>query len=85
MYKSLKEIPHHVFTNKECTMTPSKELRNYLAYMLKNHPEDLRYIWKYTQQFKDYGGCYVITYKNWMTKLEKDLKRQETYWEGLYE
>lgn len=66
----------HVFSNKECTMTPSKELLAYLNYMHKNYPEDLAYLWRYTQQYVKHGGCYIITFDRWLEKLGKDLIKQ---------
>lgn len=76
MYKTVKEIPFHIFSNKECTMTPSVKLQAYLQYMLDNHPQDLEYLWRFTQQYTQHGGCYVITFSRWLHKLEKDLIKQ---------
>jgi hypothetical protein len=76
-YKDIKDIPLHCFSNKECTYTPSPELRQYLRYMLDNHPNDLEYLWRYCQQYTNYGGCYVMTFDHWKTKLSKDLTKQE--------
>lgn len=66
-----------MFSNKECTYTPSPELRAYLRYMLENHKDDLDYIFRYTQQYVHHGGCYVMTYDKWISKLTADLKKQE--------
>ncbi|MEM0173288.1 MAG: hypothetical protein QXI16_02145 [Sulfolobaceae archaeon] len=76
-YEKLEDIPLHVFSNKECTKTPSPDLRKYLRFMLDNHPNDLDYLWRYTQQYKHHGGCYYLTFSNWLKKLERDLKEQE--------
>lgn len=76
-YKEIKDIPLHVFSNKECTMTPSIELRTYLNFMQENHPNDLDYLWRYTQQYTKHGGCYYLTFANWLHKLRQDLKKQE--------
>ena len=73
-YKDVKSIPLHCFSNKECTKTPSPELKEYLSFMLLNHPNDLEYIWRYTQQYVNHGGCYVLTFDNWLKKLTRDLK-----------
>lgn len=75
-YKNIESVPAHIFSNKECTRTPSPELREYLAYMAEHHTDDLQYLWKYTQQFKDFGGCYVMTFPRWIEKLKRDLKEQ---------
>lgn len=77
MYKTVDSIPLHCFSNKECTKTPSPELRKYLRWMLANHPNDLEYLWRYTQQFTEFGGCYVMTFDRWIDKLTKDLDKQE--------
>lgn len=76
-YKKLEDIPLHIFSNKECTKSPSPELRKYLKYMLDKHPNDLDYLWRYTQQYTKHGGCYYISFTKWLTKLNKDLKEQE--------
>lgn len=76
-YKTTQDIPLHCFSNKECTYTPSKELREYLRYMLTFHPNDLEYLWRYTQQYTNHGGCYVMTFDHWKNKLSKDLDKQE--------
>ena len=76
-YKAVKDIPLHCFSNKECTITPSPELREYLRYMVENHPQDLEYLWRYTQQYVRHGGCYLMSWDKWLDKLTKDLKKQE--------
>lgn len=75
-YKTKEEIPLHVFSNKECTRTPSPELRKYLVFMLTNHADDLEYLWRSTQQYVHHGGCYVMTFAKWKDKLKKDLIKQ---------
>lgn len=76
-YNKIEDIPLHCFSNKECTKSPSPELRKYLNYMLTNHPNDLEYLWRYTQQFINHGGCYALTFDSWIKKLTRDLKEQE--------
>lgn len=76
-YKKKEDIPLHVFSNKECTRTPSKPLREYLKWMLENHPNDLEYLWRHTQQYTNYGGCYIMGFDFWLNKLGKDLVKQE--------
>lgn len=75
-YTKLEDIPLHVFSNKECTKSPNPELREYLQYMLDNYPEDLAYLWRYTQQYTKHGGCYIMTFDYWLDKLKKDLDKQ---------
>ena len=75
-YKKFDDIPIHCFSNKELTKTPSPELRTYLRYMLNNHPDDLAYLWRYCQRYKDVGGCYILTWENWKRKLTNDLAKQ---------
>lgn len=69
-------IPMHIFTNKECTITPNKELREYLEYMLEHHEHDLEYLWRYSQQYVHHGGCYVLSFPRWVDKLTRDLVKQ---------
>lgn len=76
-YKNLSDIPFHVFSNKECTQTPSKELREYLRYMYDNHRDDLDYLFRYMQQYTQHGGCYQMLWGRWLKRLDKDLKSQE--------
>lgn len=75
-YTTVDSVPLHVFSNKECTYTPNPELREYLQYMLDNHPYDLAYLWRWTQQYPRHGGCYVMTMDYWLDKLRKDLIKQ---------
>lgn len=74
-YNKVTDIPLHVFSNKECTKTPSPELKEYLLYMLENHKDDLDYLWRYTQQYVKHGGCYYISFDKWLDKLTKDLTK----------
>lgn len=76
MYKTIQAIPLHCFSDKEATKTPSKELRQYLRFMLDNHPLDLEYLWRHTQQYTQYGGCYSMTFVHWRNKLDKELKKE---------
>jgi len=76
-YQTKQDIPLHCFSNKECTQTPSPELRKYLRYMLDTHPNDLEYLWRYTQQYTAHGGCYKMVFAAWLKKLTTDLTKQE--------
>lgn len=75
MYKTIEDVPVHCFANKECTITPSIELKKYLSWMLENHPYDLEYLWRYTQRYVAYGGCYTMGFEHWRNKLKKDLTK----------
>lgn len=75
-YTTVESVPVHVFENKECTVTPSPRLREYLRYMHDNHPHDLEYLWRHTQQYVKHGGCYVMTFEKWRARLNKDLIAQ---------
>lgn len=77
-YKKFEDLPIHAFENKECTKTPSPELREYLWYMLEHHEQDLAYIWRYSQQYYKHGGCYLIGWERWLEKLRRDLKSYNT-------
>lgn len=76
-YKSIEDIPPHIFSNKELTKTPSPKLRAYLKYMLEHHTNDLHYLYRSCQQYVNYGGCYTLSWHRWLTKLERDLIEQE--------
>lgn len=76
-YKSVRDIPLHIFSNKECTKTTSPKLLEYLRWMYDNHKYDLEYLWRSTQEYAHHGGCYLLTFENWLHKLEKDLTKQE--------
>lgn len=77
MYKSADDIPMHCFSNKECTKSPNPALLKYLRYMHDNHPNDLEYLWRFTQQYTEHGGCYKLQFEKWLDKLNKDLQKQE--------
>lgn len=73
-YATIEDIPLHVFTNRMCTQTDSPDLKDYLLYMLEHCPDDLAYIYDYTQQWCDIeGATYKMTFKQWKTKLQKDI------------
>ena len=76
-YKEVKDIPVHIFNNKECTSTPSKPLQEYLRYMYDNHRDDLDYIFRYAQQYTLHGGCYTMSWARWLDRLERDLIKME--------
>lgn len=76
MYKSIEDVPLHCFANKECTITPSVELKKYLRWMLDKHPDDLEYLWRHTQKYIRHGGCYEMTFDYWKRKLNKDLNKE---------
>lgn len=76
-WKTVDDLPIHAFSNKECTMTPSPELREYLEYMVEHHEEDLEYLWRHTQQYTRHGGCYGMAWHVWLRKLKKDLTKQK--------
>lgn len=75
-YRDIAHIPLHIFSNKECTQTPSPDLRAYLRYMWTHHKESLEYLWRHTQQYIQYGGCYSIGFEPWLRKLDIDLTKQ---------
>lgn len=75
-YRKASDIPLHVFSNKECTKTPSPELLTYLRYMYTNHKHDLEYLWRFTQSYSRYGGCYILGFAEWLSKLDTDLTKQ---------
>lgn len=75
-YKKFTDIPEHVFSNKECTKTPSPELREYLRFMVENHMDDLYYLWRHCQAYTKHGGCYILPWEKWKKKLVKDLEKQ---------
>lgn len=76
-YTTTDDIPIHCFSNKECTKTPNPDLIKYLRYMAKNHPNDLEYLWRYTQQYTQYGGMYILQFEKWLEKLNRDLNKQD--------
>jgi len=74
-YITVDDIPIHIFTDKMCTQTPSKELQAYLSFMLKNHPDDLVYLWRKMQEYKNHGGQWPVSFKDWKVKLKEQLKK----------
>lgn len=75
-YRKIEHIPLHVFSNKECTRSPSPELLTYLRFMYNTHKHDLEYLWRYTQSYSSYGGCYILGFEEWLKKLDRDLTKQ---------
>lgn len=64
---------HHIFTNKDLTIPATKELLVYLWQLYREDKEVLRYLHRKCQEYIKYNGCHVITFANWLEKLEKDL------------
>lgn len=74
MYDSLKEIPTHLFLNMNCTKPATEELGRYLAFLLTNDEESLRYIYQHSQQYSAHGGAAKLSFPRWLTSLRSNLR-----------
>lgn len=81
MYKTIEDIPPHLFKDRMLRTPASKEFHEYLKYMVENHPDDLDYIYQESQKYIDHGGGFKETFKAWLTKLSNKLNELE----GAYE
>ena len=75
-YQTIDDIPALIFSNRQLTQSPSIELLEFLDWMLTNHPNDLAFLWRKSQEYKNHGGSWKLTFNQWLQKLENDLKRQ---------
>ena len=76
-YHKIKDLPVHIFKNRQCTDPVGEDFKEYLRYMLDNHPDDLHYIFRHSQLFVNYGGSFRMTYLQWRDRLKKKLKKDE--------
>ncbi|WP_146206939.1 hypothetical protein [Chromohalobacter israelensis] len=76
-YSKLSEIPPHVFKNRVLTDPVGKDLRDYLRYMLANHPDDLNYLYRHAMKYNDHGGGFYIAEDKWRKRLANKLKNYE--------
>lgn len=63
----------HVFKNKEMTIPATKELLLFLWACYRDDSDNLKYVFKRSQQYSQYGGAQKTTYGRWLAKFEKDL------------
>lgn len=77
-YKNISKIPPHIFKDRLLTEAVTPELRNYLRYMLEKNPNNLWYLYKRAQEYKDIEGAqYVMHFPKWIHKLTKSLEKTE--------
>ncbi len=76
-YSKLSEIPPHVFKNRILTDPVSEDLRDYLRYMIENHPDDLLYLYKHSQKYINHGGAWGMPFDRWRKQLTNNLQKYE--------
>lgn len=76
-YDSLDKIPKLVFTDRMCTDSPCPEVRKWLRWMLENHRDDLYFLYRKSQRYKDYGGGWFMPFDKWLGRLQRSLDRQD--------
>ncbi len=77
-YKNTSKIPQHIFKDRLLTEGVTLELREYLRYMLKRNPNNLYYLYKHAQSYKDIEGAqYFMSFDRWVHKLTKALEKTE--------
>lgn len=75
-YQKITDIPPHIFRNKLLTHPVGDELKEYLRYMLDNHPDDLHYLYRKSQRYIKHGGASVINFERWRLQLDKQLQKE---------
>lgn len=76
-YKNVSDIPTHIFKNAACTVPVGDEFKEYLRWMLENHPNDLEYIFRHAQKYSNYGGTKRIPFHVWQGQLERQLNKEK--------
>lgn len=74
-YKSVEDLPSHVFTDRELSNPIGEELCEFLQFLLDNEPDTLRYIHRKGQEYVDYGGANVMPWAKWLGQLRNNLKK----------
>jgi len=72
-YKKLGDLPPHIFRNKLLTEAIGDEFRQYLRYMLENHPDSLHYIYRAALRYRGYGGNAQTSFERWRNQLTNKL------------
>lgn len=75
-YKTIDDIPHHMFWDTLLTQPVTDELAKYLRYMYENHQDSLKYLHRRCQQYKEYGGAYQVGFQQWLNRLNKELNKR---------
>lgn len=65
-----EKIPF-IFKDVTLTVPANKELKEWLLYMIKHYPEDLRVIHRRSQLYVKHGGSATYDFARWIRKLEK--------------
>lgn len=69
-----KDIPW-IFRNRDLTVPATRELKKYLQLVLEEDPELLRFLYRRSQEYQNYGGANAYTWKRWVNKLTKDVDK----------
>ena len=77
-YKSVEDLPAHIFTDRELSAPVGEELRAFLQFLLDNEPEALRYLHRKGQEYIDYGGANVLSWTKWLGQLRNNLRKGNT-------
>lgn len=65
-----------IFKDVSCTVPATKELAEWIMFMLKNHKDDLHFLYKESQLYVQHGGGAGYSVKRWLSRLEKKTKAQ---------
>ncbi|WP_146613012.1 hypothetical protein [Halomonas sp. SL1] len=76
-YQKIKDIPPHLFKNRQMNEPCGQEFKDYLKYMLENHPDDLHYIFKASQEYVNYNGSFRMTFEQWKSRLANKLNKKD--------
>lgn len=64
-----------IFRNRDLTIPATRELQKYLALVIEEDVELLRFLYRRSQEYVKFGGANTYTFKKWVAKLKRDVEK----------
>ncbi len=61
-----------IFRNMQCTTPTNTPLAQWCIWMVDNHPDSLKFLYKAGQEYVKHGGCGIYTYSRWLSQLRRN-------------
>ena len=65
-----------IFRNRDLTIPANTETKDFLCYMVEHYPDDLKFLYKKSQEYVRFGGANTYSWKMWFKKLQRDLNKE---------
>ena len=66
-----------IFRNRDLTIPANTETKEWLIYMVANFPDDLKFLFKKSQEYVRFGGANAYVWAAWLKKLKRDLAKED--------